>query len=179
MKDFPDFLSKNLNIKSTLSKIVDIREDERTKARTILSLLTVSLLIVLVSSLGIIQYNTAIAASNTIFKERFKDSFARAAKITTEGSITTQVSAEAHKDLSGNTVVTLFLIRTDESTGTPLTQFFGSGPGQLTIGGGLSSATFSGTVTGPDFVTGEDKTGSGKLRIVCNRKSANIYIWVP
>ena len=116
MKDFPDFLSKNLNIKSTLSKIVDIREDERTKARTILSLLTVSLLIVLVSSLGIIQYNTAIAASNTIFKERFKDSFARAAKITTEGSITTQVSAEAHKDLSGNTVVTLFLIRTDEST---------------------------------------------------------------
>ena len=46
-------------MKRTLSKIVNIREDERTKARTILSLLTVSLLIVLVSSVGIIQNNTA------------------------------------------------------------------------------------------------------------------------
>jgi hypothetical protein len=160
MKDFPDFVSKDLNIKRTLSKIVNIREDERTKARTILSLLTVSLLIVLVSSVGIIQNNTAIAASNTIFKQKFKDSFARAVKITTEGNIITQLSAEAHKDLSGNTVVTLFLQRTDKNTGTPLTIFFGSGPGQLTIGGGLSSATFSGTVTGPDFVTGEDKTAT-------------------
>ena len=97
---------------------------------------------------------------NTIFKQKFKDSFARAVKITTEGNIITQLSAEAHKDLSGNTVVTLFLQRTDKNTGTPLTIFFGSGPGQLTIGGGLSSATFSGTVTGPDFVTGEDKTAT-------------------
>ena len=103
MKDFPDFFSKYLIIKRTLSKIVNIREDERTKARTILSLLTVSLLIVLVSSVGIIQNNSAIAASNTIFKQKFKDSFARAAKITTEGNIITQLSAEAHKDLSGNT----------------------------------------------------------------------------
>ena len=62
MKDFPDVFSKYLIIKRTLSKIVNIREDERTKARTILSLLTVSLLIVLVSSVGIIQNNTAIAA---------------------------------------------------------------------------------------------------------------------
>ena len=161
MKDFPDFFSKYLNMKHTLSKIVNIREDERTKARTILSLLTVSLFIVLVSSVGIIQNNTAIAASNTIFKQKFKDSFAHAAKIITQGSgsgVITQLSADAHKDLSGNTVVTLFVGRTDKNTGTPLIQFFGSGPGQLTIGGGLSSATFSGTVTGPDFVTGEVKT---------------------
>ena len=162
MKDFPDFFSKYLNMKHTLSKIVNIREDERTKARTILSLLTVSLFIVLVSSVGIIQNNTAIAAFRTQSSNRsLKTVLLMQTKIITQGSgsgVITQLSADAHKDLSGNTVVTLFVGRTDKNTGTPLIQFFGSGPGQLTIGGGLSSATFSGTVTGPDFVTGEVKT---------------------
>jgi hypothetical protein len=46
----------------------------------------------------------------------------------------------------------------DSSTNTDLLGFIGCGGNQLTIGNGLNSATFSGTVTGFDFVRGGNKT---------------------
>jgi hypothetical protein len=131
---------------------------ERTKMGTVFCFLTVTLLIASLSSVWIIQNNKAIAATNAIFKEKFRDSFAFAQKRITEGSITTFVNAEAFKDISGNVGVFVAVVKTDESTGTDLTDYFGSGPGQLTVGSGLSSATFSATVTGTDFLSGEDKT---------------------
>jgi len=158
MKDFPDFFFKNLNTMYISPTIMGFSDYERTKMRNVFCLMTITLLMASFSSVGIIQNNGANAASNFIFKEKFRDSFAIADKTTTEGSITTELSAQASKDLSGNIVVSVFLTRFDESTGTLLTEFFGEGSGQLTIGAGLSSATFSGTITGTDFATGEDKT---------------------
>jgi hypothetical protein len=54
----------------------------------------------------------------------------------------------------------MFVVITKHYTGTDtyLVDFFGYGPAsQLTIPNSLNSATFSGTVTGTDYATGEEK----------------------
>jgi hypothetical protein len=48
--------------------------------------------------------------------------------------------------------------KVDESTGTTLTDWTADGFTKLTIGGGLSTATFSATLTGFDYATNTDKT---------------------
>jgi hypothetical protein len=127
-----------------------------TERASVASLLTVILVIGSLCSIVIMLSNNA-AASNVLFKERLKGIAASAEKTTREGSTTTVVAAQAFTTTGGDTVLCVFVIKYDEST------FFNDLEGcaagqQLTVANGLSSATFSGTVTGFDFVSGEEKT---------------------
>jgi hypothetical protein len=80
----------------------------------------------------------------------------------------------------GDTVLCVFIIKQDGSTF--VTDFEACSPGQrLAVDGGLSSATFSGTVTGFDFATGEEKTvtvnadltATGKVQTITSGSHAN------
>jgi hypothetical protein len=102
---------------------------------------------------GTLNTNYAVAASNTLFKEKFKGASAFANKISTFSN----VGASAFETSSGTDMCAV-VYQVDENTGTPLIDWSACGPAKLTIGSGLSSATFSATLTGFDFVSGTDKT---------------------
>lgn len=103
-----------------------------------------------------------------------KENFAYAQKTIEEGSITTQVFAEAFKTTSGDTVICVGMIKFDSSTDTYLTDFEHCGPdlkivlheqgmnrdasGSLNISGDLTFST--------DDATGKiAKVNSGYIQI--------------
>jgi hypothetical protein len=120
------------------------------------TLLTAILIITSIASIVFMQTNNA-AAANVLFKEKFRGKNALLQKTITEGGITTQAEAEGFTTLDGKAVICVDVIQFDSTN--LLTEFEGCGPAQqLTVSNSLSSATFSGTVTGFDFVTNEEKT---------------------
>jgi hypothetical protein len=133
-----------------------------TTRASVVSLLTVAVLVIAsLASIGMMMQtnNAAAAGGNTIFKEKFRESSAFAEKKIEEGSITTQAGASAFNPKAGGPQICVFMTKYDSSTDTDLVDFFGCGPvSQLTIANGLNSATFSGTITGTDYATGEEKT---------------------
>ena len=102
----------------------------------------------------------AAAAGNTIFKAHFSQNSAFAAKTIQEGNITTTAGAVAFKNTVGDSHTCVFMSKRDVSTGSYLTDFEGCGsPAQrITVANNLGSATFSGTVTGYDYISEEEKT---------------------
>jgi hypothetical protein len=130
---------------------------KRTGRASIISLLTVILVIVSLASISMMQTNSAVAASNIPFKQKFTGNLAFAEKIIREGSTTTGVSAVAFETINGDTMC-VSVSKFDDSTGTSLIEWQTCGPARLTIGTGLSSATFSATLSERDFATGTDKT---------------------
>jgi hypothetical protein len=126
------------------------------RGATVASILIAILVIASLGSIIIMQTNNA-SASNVLFKERFKGDVAVARKTIKEGSTTTEVAAQGFTTTPGNILLCVLVIKYDEST--LFTEFEACGPAQqLTVANGLGSATFSGTVTGFDFATGEEKT---------------------
>ena len=132
-----------------------------------MSLLTAVLVIASLASIGMMmQTNNAAAAAaaaaagNTIFKAHFSQNSAFAAKTIQEGNITTTAGAVAFKNTVGDSHTCVFMSKRDVSTGgTFLTDFEGCGSlDQLTVANNLGSATFSGTVTGYDYISEEEKT---------------------
>jgi len=102
---------------------------------------------------GTLKTNYAVAASNTIFKEKFSGASAFANKI----SDFSNVGASAFETNSGPQMCAV-VYTVDQNTGTPLIDWSACGSARLTIGSGLSSASFSATLTGFDYVSGADKT---------------------
>jgi hypothetical protein len=146
---------------------------QKTMRARVVSLLTVAILVIaLLASIGMMQTNNANAAGNIIYKERLKENFAYAQKTIEEGSITTQVFAEAFKTTSGDTGICVGMTKYDSSTDTYPTDFGGCDPAsQLTIANNLNSATFSGTITGFDHATGEEKTVTVNVDLTATGKA--------
>jgi hypothetical protein len=110
----------------------------------------------LLTSIGMAQTNNAAAAGNIILKDHFRGSLAQTQATTTEGSITTEALVSTFTNPSR---ICIYMPLLDSNTGTILNAFYGCGPAdQLIIANGLGSATFSGTVTLNDYLTGEEKT---------------------
>jgi hypothetical protein len=130
---------------------------QKTTRASIASLFTAALLVIaLLASVGM---QTDAAARNIVFQEQIRGSFASASESIEEGDITTSVFAEAFETPSGDIEMTLIIDKIDTSTQTFLFSFFGFGPAdQLTVANDLSSATFSGTVTAIEDITGEEMT---------------------
>lgn len=135
------------------------------------SLLTAAVLVIAsLASISMMQTNHAIA-SVTLFKEKLRGSSVFAQKTINEGSTSTTVLAHAFTTISGGTELCVNL-RTIIDGENEINDFEACGPAQLTVANGLSSATFSGTVTGSDQNTGEEKTvtvnadltGTGKVQ---------------
>jgi hypothetical protein len=114
------------------------------------------LVIALLTSVGM---QTNAAAQNTVFQEQIRGRFARAFESIEEGNIRTDLFAEASQTPSGEIVIILSVSKIDTSTDTFVFGFFGFGPAdQLTVANDQSSATFSGTVTAIEDITGEEMT---------------------
>jgi hypothetical protein len=110
----------------------------------------------LVASTGMMQASNAAAAptagagGNAIFKERVSDKLALAKGTSGE----TTASAFVFTTSSGSTEICVSMFTDDFST-----DFFGCGlADSVVIDNGLNSATYSGTITGFDYATGEEKT---------------------
>ena len=108
------------------------------------------------ASIAMMQTNSAVAASNIPFKQKFRGDLAFAEKIIKEGSTTTGVSAVAFETINGDTICVS--VNSISSTGTSLIEWQTCGPAQLTVTTGLSSAKFSATLSERDFATGTEKT---------------------
>jgi hypothetical protein len=120
------------------------------------TLIAAILAVGLLTSIGMAQTNNAAAARNILLKERFRDSVAQVQATTTEGSIRTEALVTA---LTNPSRICVYMPLLDSNTGTILNAFFGCSPtDQLNIANGLGSATFSGTVTLNDYLTGQEKT---------------------
>jgi hypothetical protein len=112
--------------------------------------------IALLASVGM---QTDAAAKNIVFQEQIRGSFARATESIEEGNIRTDLFAEAFETPTGDIAIILVIDKIDTSTDTFLFGFFGFGTAdQLTVANDLSSATFSGTVTAIEDITGEEMT---------------------
>jgi hypothetical protein len=110
------------------------------------------------ASIGMIQTD-AQRGGNIIFKQRITENFASAFATSVEGSILTQAFVETFTTVSGDSQILLIIAQVDTSTDTLLFNFFGSSPAdEFTVANSLGSASFSGTVTGIDEVTGEELT---------------------
>jgi hypothetical protein len=97
---------------------------------------------------------------------------ASASKTIEEGSITTEASAFAFTNTAGETGICLFYSQSDTSTGTELVSLFGCGsPDEFTVSKQLDSATFSGTITGTDVVSGEEKTAIVNVELTATGKA--------
>ncbi len=144
-----------------------------TTRASVASLLTAAVLVIAsLASIGMMQTNNAAATGNIIYKESIKENFAYAEKTIEEGSITTQVSAEAFKTTSGDTEICVGMTKYDSSTDTYHTDFGGCCPAsQLNISNNLNSATFSGTITGFDHATGEEKTVTVNVDLTATGKA--------
>jgi hypothetical protein len=131
------------------------------KATTTLGISSLSIAAILVTAslasiVGMMQ--TDAAAQKTVIRERLRGEFISAQALSTEGSITTQVFVTTFQTSSGPEIC-LFLTSIDQSTGTFLIDFVGCGPAdELTVTRNIQSGTFSSTVTGFDFVSGEEMT---------------------
>jgi hypothetical protein len=133
--------------------------------------------ILVIASLASVGMQTDAAARNIIFQEKFRESFASASETIVEGSIETSVFTEAFKTTSGDTEIVLLISQFDTSTDTFLLDFFGFGPAdQLTVANNLASATFSGTITGFDFITGEEKTFTVDVDLTATGKAETINV---
>jgi hypothetical protein len=133
-----------------------------TKTTVLLSSLSIGATLVIASlaSIGMMQTNAADATTgrNIILKERFTGEFARLVGTIEEGGITTTAAAFAFETSEGNRQVCLNVIQHEDFL-TFYMNFMGCGPAdEFTVANGLGSATFSGMVTGVDFLTGEEKT---------------------
>jgi hypothetical protein len=137
---------------------MSIGSQKTTRKISVASILTAILVIASLGSIILIHTNNVAAASNVLFKEKLRGDQAVAQKTIKEGSTTTNVAAQAFTTISGDIDLCVIVVKFDESTGTYLTDFEVCGPAKLTVANGLSSATFSGTVTGFDFATNEEKT---------------------
>jgi hypothetical protein len=139
---------------------------------SVASLLTAILVMASLYSIVIVQNNSA-SASNVIFKSSLKGNEAIAEKTIREGSTTTFVSAHAFTTSQGETVLCVFVLKQEDSAF--VNDFEACAPGQqLTVSGDLSSATFSGTVTGLDFATGEEKTVTVNAHLTATAKVQKI-----
>ena len=130
----------------------------------------------LVASIGMMQTsNVAAASGNTIFKERLSEKFASASGTNGE----TTAVASAFKTASGDTQICVSIYTDDFST-----DFFGCGPADnVAIDNGLNSATYSGTITGFDYATGEEKTVTVNAELTATGKvqttTANLNTHTP
>lgn len=147
---------------------MELWNHERTKMKNVVCLLVITMLTATVASVGIVGNNNVLAAS-LLEKRNFEGTFAFLADTMKEGSITTSVSVFAASAISD---VCVSIGRVDESTNTGLIQFSACGPyGNLKVANGLTSASFSGTVTGNEFFSGQQMSvkvnaqlsGAGKV----------------
>jgi hypothetical protein len=89
----------------------------------------------------------------------FRGDYAELSDTIVEGSVETNIYAYAFDTASGTTEMCVSVFQYDASTDTSLISFYGCGPAdEFTVANGLGDATFSGTVTGFDYATGEEKT---------------------
>jgi hypothetical protein len=118
------------------------------------SVLSIVLLAVMAAPL----YNP-VGAADILFNIKFKEKDILAQKTIKDGDITTYVSAEAFRPVYSDVpLLCASVIKSDDSTHTLLNYFTGCGPVHLEVAPSLSSATFSGTITAPDYVNGGEKT---------------------
>jgi hypothetical protein len=115
--------------------------------------------ILVIASLTSVGMQTKATAQNTVFQEQIRGNFVDAFQSIEEGNIRTDYYASAFTDPSGEIVMILSISKIDTTTNTFVFDFFGSGPAdQLTVANDLSTATFSGTVTEVESVSGEEMT---------------------
>ena len=126
------------------------------RGATVATIFTAILVIASLCSTIIMQTNNA-AASNVIYKQKIRGDVAVVQKTIKEGSIYTDIAAKGFTTAAGDKQLCVSVRESDPDESD--TVFEGCGPAQqLTIANGLGSAMFSGTVTGFDFATGEEKT---------------------
>jgi hypothetical protein len=107
---------------------------------------------------GIVS-DAAASKGNTILNVRLEDDFASASATIVEGDIETEFFVEASTVKRGDTEIFLIMTQFDRSADEFILDIFTRGPAdEVTIPSTLKSASVSGTVTGEDFVTGEEKT---------------------
>jgi hypothetical protein len=123
-----------------------------------LSALTIIIVLAL-ALLTSVGMQTNSTAQNTVFQEQIRGNFVDAFQSIEEGNIRTDYYASAFTDPSGEIAIILSISKIDTTTDSFVFGFFGFGPAdQLTVANDLSTATFSGTVTAIEDVTGEEMT---------------------
>ena len=146
------------------------------RGATVATIFTAILVIASLCSIIIMQTNNA-SASNVIFKEKIRGDVAVLDKTikggsNPSGSIFTTTSAKGFTTAAGDKQVCVTVQKSDPDESD--TVFQGCGPAQqLTITNSLSSATFSGTVTGFDFTAGEEKTVTVNVKLTATGKPEN------
>ena len=115
--------------------------------------------ILVIASLTSVGMQTNATAQNTVFQEQIRGNFVDAFQSIEEGNIRTDYYASAFTDPSGEIAIILSISKIDTTTDTFVFGFLGFGPAdQLTVANNLDSATFSGTVTEVESVSGEEMT---------------------
>ena len=141
------------------------------RGATVATIFTAILVIASLCSIIIMQTNNA-SASNVIFKEKIRGDVVRGKNNPREGIIFTTTSAKGFTTAAGAKQVCVTVKKSDPDESD--TVFQGCGPAQqLTITNSLSSATFSGTVTGFDFTAGEEKTVTVNVKLTATGKPEN------
>lgn len=109
--------------------------------------------------IGMIQTSTASTSGENVFRARLRGGEIQASASTVEGDIQTSVGVYAFTTASGSQEICIGIDRSDTNLETYYFAFSECGPAdQLSVSTQLNSGTFSGTITGLDFVSGEEVT---------------------